>query len=296
MPPTYLLPGGPHAQRCYGTVVALCEAILCALVCHPQEHDEGVSDAECGEHLFKDAAVGNEATAASIAGVTQLGKRTCHGHTALCVVLAGGWVCWAEGRQPKSVGRRGGGGRYGATADREPTRRCTMMMYLYAGGTTAVQCLNVGRMWQTLLHCHGRVFHSSARGQAARPVLSCRSCTSPVCYPGTLSPSSSRFSVLLLLLPLCVSGPEEVPGLHGESGYRCLVAGQQTLRRGGGPTTVDVLMAVLRLPRVNSDLAVTLTTPHAVPAAAAAANAEQLMREVLRSLKVLDWSLFGHEG
>lgn len=134
-----------------------------ALIFEIVEHDEGVSDAECGEHLFKDAAVGNEATAASIAGVTQL-------------------------------------------------------------------------------------------------------------------------------------GPEEVPGLHGESGYRCLVAGQQTLRRGGGPTTVDVLMAVLRLPRVNSDLAVTLTTPHAVPAAAAAANAEQLMREVLRSLKVLDWSLFGHEG
>ncbi len=39
-----------------------------------QEHDEGVSDAECGEHLFKDAAVGNEATAASLASVTRLGE------------------------------------------------------------------------------------------------------------------------------------------------------------------------------------------------------------------------------
>ncbi len=128
----------------------------------------------------------------------------------------------------------------------------------------------------------------------ARPPAHCRRvvpCASRLYLPGQLFSTDPRFSPPLLIV--CASGPQDVPGLHGETGYRCLVVGQQTLRRGGGPTTVDVLMAVLRLPRVNSDLVVTLTTPHAVPAAAAAANTEQLMREVLVSLKVLDWSLFG---
>jgi hypothetical protein len=68
---------------------------------------------------------------------------------------------------------------------------------------------------------------------------------------------------------------------------------------------VQVLIAIIRLPSVSSDLLVTLNTPVYISSASAAAaqagsgekqqhlEAPQLMQQVLRSLRILDWGLFG---
>ena len=70
---------------------------------------------------------------------------------------------------------------------------------------------------------------------------------------------------------------------------------------------VHVVLAVLRLPGAGSDLLVTLNTPtHIAPASAAAehagagghdaGDAPGLLLEVVRSLTVHDWGLFGGEA
>ena len=68
---------------------------------------------------------------------------------------------------------------------------------------------------------------------------------------------------------------------------------------------VQVLLAVVRLPAHGSDLLVTLNTPSFISAASAAAEeagagpksahtaAPALFADILRTLKILDWGLFG---
>ncbi|GLC61056.1 multicopy suppressor of ts gsp1 [Pleodorina starrii] len=88
-------------------------------------------------------------------------------------------------------------------------------------------------------------------------------------------------------------GPQDAP--HVQAGaYKCLVRGRQTVRRGRVPTDTDVLLAVLRLPQVQSDLVISLSTPvSTAEAAAARTEAPGIMAQALGTLRVVDWDLFG---
>lgn len=104
------------------------------------------------------------------------------------------------------------------------------------------------------------------------------------------------------------AGPTDVPGVPGTS-FCCCVHGRQRIGKGRQDAascgnTVDLLLAVVRLPHVASDLLVTLNTPvHIDPASASAADAGaghkdaahsgQLLRRVLHSFRIDDWGLFG---
>ncbi|PNH08418.1 putative ran guanine nucleotide release factor [Tetrabaena socialis] len=82
----------------------------------------------------------------------------------------------------------------------------------------------------------------------------------------------------------------EVPGIP-EVSYTCLVRGRQTVRRGQEANDTIMLLAVLRLPRLASDLLITLSTPAA--AQQAGEESEEVVRLVLRTLRVLEYGLFG---
>lgn len=107
---------------------------------------------------------------------------------------------------------------------------------------------------------------------------------------------------------LASTGTTEVPGVP-DSCFKCLVAGRMWAVKGRqgaeASNAVQVLMAVIRLPNVGSDLLITLHTPMFISSASAAAahagsgekqlhlEAPQLMQQVLRSFKIVDWGLFG---
>lgn len=108
------------------------------------------------------------------------------------------------------------------------------------------------------------------------------------------------------------AGADELPGLPpGACSYACLVSGSQRAARGrDAPELANsllLLVAVIRLPRVVSDLLVSVNAPsfiHPSSSAAqqadaagqqpgAAAGAAALLAGVTRSLVVRDWGLFG---
>ncbi len=99
-----------------------------------------------------------------------------------------------------------------------------------------------------------------------------------------------------------------MPALPGDA-FKCIACGQQTVAKGRqGPDAanlVQVQLAAVRLPQQGSDILLTLNSPVVISDASAAAahtgpglqsahlSAPQLFREVLRSLQVVDWGLFG---
>jgi hypothetical protein len=106
-------------------------------------------------------------------------------------------------------------------------------------------------------------------------------------------PDNSKNALLLLpLRPRCAVpvGAQETPHLP-EDTYKCLVRGVQAVRGGREVKDTEVLLAVLRFPKVQSDVVVSLSTPAA--SWAAHEEAAGIMAEALLSLRVLDWGLFG---
>ena len=91
--------------------------------------------------------------------------------------------------------------------------------------------------------------------------------------------------------------------------HACLASGKMWASKGrqsaDASNAVHVLLAVIRLPRVQSELLLTLNTPMFISGASAAAaqagsgqkqlhlQAPQLMQQVLQSLRIVDWGLFG---
>ncbi len=95
----------------------------------------------------------------------------------------------------------------------------------------------------------------------------------------------------------------------GRWSYGCVASGLQAVSKGRqgaeAANQVAVLLAVLRLPSVRSDLLLTLNSPVTIaPQSQAAehagagaklrhAQAPALMLQLLASLQIVDWSLFG---
>ncbi|EFJ49918.1 hypothetical protein VOLCADRAFT_89409 [Volvox carteri f. nagariensis] len=73
--------------------------------------------------------------------------------------------------------------------------------------------------------------------------------------------------------------------------YKCLVQGRQMVRRGREAKDTEVMLAVLRFPQVQSDLLISLSTPAA--AAESRSEATAIIAQVLATLEILDWRLFG---
>ena len=96
------------------------------------------------------------------------------------------------------------------------------------------------------------------------------------------------------MLPLA---PTDTPHLAPRAAAAALAHGVQTpaVRRGGAADhpAAHVCLAAVRLQAVGTDLLVTLNVPLSAAGGSPAAPLATL-RGVLRSLRVVDWSLFGH--
>ncbi|EIE24757.1 Mog1p/PsbP-like protein [Coccomyxa subellipsoidea C-169] len=103
-----------------------------------------------------------------------------------------------------------------------------------------------------------------------------------------------------------VLNPQDIPGVPGEA-YKVVIVGQQMVSKGrqGTDAANRVIMAIIRLKQVSSDVLIILNTPISVSASSAAAKdigpgersehlmAPSLLRRVLATFKIKDYSLFG---
>lgn len=102
-----------------------------------------------------------------------------------------------------------------------------------------------------------------------------------------------------------------MPGLSGvDNCFTCLVTGQQVVAKGRqqqeAANDVEVLLAVVRLPQVQSDVLISFNAPryiseHSASAQQAgagwqsgASHARALFLDILKTFRVLDWGLFGN--
>ncbi len=111
---------------------------------------------------------------------------------------------------------------------------------------------------------------------------------------------------------VCVNltGPADIPHLPPDRvHYACLLTGTQIVSKGrqsqDKANHISVTLAVLRLPTVRSDVLITLNSPVVISTTSQAAEsagagfkqrhlyAGTLMRQILGSLTVVDWGLFG---
>lgn len=111
------------------------------------------------------------------------------------------------------------------------------------------------------------------------------------------------FAKMTELTPLKL---ETLPGLKGAS-YCCIVVGEQAASKGreSALNKVHVQILVARLPSHGTDMLVTLNTPIFISQGSTAAeqagsgykeahlSAPQLFQQVVSTLRILDWSLFG---
>ncbi|GLI71467.1 hypothetical protein VaNZ11_016694 [Volvox africanus] len=89
---------------------------------------------------------------------------------------------------------------------------------------------------------------------------------------------------------LTTLGPANAPYVP-VAAYMCLVRGRQLIRQGHEFKDTDLQLAVLRFPWVQSDLIISVCTPVAAPELCV--QASTIMEEVLSSLRILLWELFG---
>jgi hypothetical protein len=102
-----------------------------------------------------------------------------------------------------------------------------------------------------------------------------------------------------------------MPGLSEVANcFKCLVTGQQAVAKGRqqqeAANDVVVLVAVIRIPHVQSDVLISFNAPryisqHSLSAQqtgsgwqAGASQARALFLDILKTFQVLDWGLFGH--
>ncbi|BDA49170.1 probable ran guanine nucleotide release factor [Coccomyxa sp. Obi] len=105
-----------------------------------------------------------------------------------------------------------------------------------------------------------------------------------------------------------ILSPQDMPGVPPEA-YKAIVVGQQLVSKGRqashAANRVQVILAIIRLKQVSSEVLITLNTPVSVSSSSAAAQdigagesahhymAPSLMRRVIATFKINDYSLFG---
>lgn len=105
-----------------------------------------------------------------------------------------------------------------------------------------------------------------------------------------------------------VLGPTDMPGVP-EGCFKSLLVGQQVVSKGRQGSSalnkIQVALCVVRLPQQVTDLLITLNTPIFISEHSAAAEhagagfkgahltAPLLFRQMLKTFKIVDWSLFG---
>ncbi|GAB4820979.1 hypothetical protein N2152v2_008025 [Parachlorella kessleri] len=103
-------------------------------------------------------------------------------------------------------------------------------------------------------------------------------------------------------------GPADVPGVPAEC-VKTVVVGQQAVAKGRqgmhALNKIQVILCNIRIPQYRSDLLITLNTPIYISEHSAAAEhagagykgahltSPMLFRQMLESLQITDWSLFG---
>ncbi|CAL8464048.1 g3583 [Coccomyxa elongata] len=101
---------------------------------------------------------------------------------------------------------------------------------------------------------------------------------------------------------------QDIPGVPPDA-YKAIVIGEQLVAKGRQAThaanRVQVILAIIRLKQVSSEVLITLNTPVFVSSSSAAAQdigagekahhlmAPSLMRRVIATFKIIDYSLFG---